>query len=301
MWKKLPPSRLFIIFAAVIRCGSITQAAADLNMSQPSVTQAIKQLESWIGVLLLDRSRRPTQPTRAGWLLYEAVHAGFNGIIAAIDEISWLKDTASRPVTIAAPMGFATYWLMDHLSSFNEQYPLNPVNVLSTHEGAPLLNPRTDIAIRYGNGPWSDGQADLLFGERIQPVCSPLLAKQITEENLPLEDLTLIHVEYNDNRWTSWDEYLQRIGQPKRGSHHGLSFTNYVQATQATLAARGIMLGWRSIIHTLIKEGKLVPIFGPEIIARDSFFLIRKFDRRSNTVDLLASYLLEKGKETDNL
>jgi len=299
MRKKLPPSRLLIIFEAVVRCGGISRAAADLNMTQPSVTQAIKQLEAWVGVLLMDRSRRPTHPTRAGWLLHESIQTGFNGIIAAIDEIGWLKDTRSCPLTIEAPIGFATYWLMPHLASFNERYPLNPVNVLSTYESAPLLGSRTAIAIRFGNSSQIGVQSDLLFRERIRPVCSPILAHDIQQKNMPFESVSLIHVEYNDDRWTSWDEYLQMIGWPKRGSCNGLFFTNYIQATQATLDGRGLMLGWDSVVHRMLPEKKLVPLFGEELIARDSFFLLRKFGTRPAAVDLLAEWLLDKGKEME--
>ena len=296
MWRKLPPSRLLLIFEAVIRCGGIKRAAADLNVSQPSITQAVKQLEERVGVSLFDRSTRPLILTEAGRILHEATQAGFNGIIAAIDEIGWLTGDGTQPCTLAAPVGFVTYWLMPRLAHFNAEYPQHPVNVLTTQEGAPALSARIDIAIRFGNGPWTDGEAEHLFSETIQPVCAPALARKIQDENIPFEDVPLIHVEFSDSRWTSWDEYLQMAGRPKRGTRGGLHFTNYVQAAQAALDGRGLMLGWRSISYDMQREGRLVPIHGAAIQSNNSFTLVRRFGSRSKSVDLLAAWLLEKGR-----
>jgi DNA-binding transcriptional LysR family regulator len=51
---------------------SMTQAAQRLNMTQPAVSHVIKQLESSLGVLLIDRRCRPLTPTTAGHRLAEA-------------------------------------------------------------------------------------------------------------------------------------------------------------------------------------------------------------------------------------
>ncbi|CDX38075.1 LysR substrate binding domain protein [Mesorhizobium plurifarium] len=296
MWRRLPPSRMLVMFEAVIQCGGVTRAATTMNVSQPSVTQTIRQLEEHIGVPLFDRTVRPLRLTEAGRLLHEATYSGFNNIISAIDEMSWLKGSSVRPCTVAAPVGFATYWLMPRLAHFSAQYPDYPVNVLTTQEGAPLLSPRVDIAIRFGSGPWTDGQSDNLFDERIRPVCSPALARKSTDNNIPFDNVTLIHVEFNDSRWTSWDEYLQMTQRPKRGIRNSLHFTNYVQAAQAALDGRGLMLGWRSITYDMEREGRLVPMYGDAVAAKDSFVLVRKFDSRNKSVELLAGWLIEKAK-----
>lgn len=116
-------------------------------------------------------------------------------------------------------------------------------------------------------------------------------------EKVPFKDVKLIHVEFAEARWTSWDEYLQMIGQPKRGTRHGLHYTNYVQATQAALDGQGLMLGWRSITETMEKEGRLIPMYGKAVPSKDSFVLVRKYgSRRSKSVDLLATWLLKIAK-----
>ena len=46
---------LYKVFYTVARCGSLTKAAEELYISQPAVSQAIKQLESQLGTPLFKR------------------------------------------------------------------------------------------------------------------------------------------------------------------------------------------------------------------------------------------------------
>ena len=58
-------------FQAACRCGGVTAAAELLHLSQPSVTAAIKELESEFGLALLDRKHRGFSLTKEGQLLLE--------------------------------------------------------------------------------------------------------------------------------------------------------------------------------------------------------------------------------------
>jgi len=76
-------------FVAVARANSMTGAAQVLGLTQPAVSQIIKNLEERLGVALLDRQTRPLRLTMAGDKLYDAaqdllarstkVAAEFNG------------------------------------------------------------------------------------------------------------------------------------------------------------------------------------------------------------------------------
>lgn len=58
------------VFVAVAEAASMTAAAARLGLSQSAVSQAIKHLEGALGVLLIDRTVRPSAMTEAGSDLY---------------------------------------------------------------------------------------------------------------------------------------------------------------------------------------------------------------------------------------
>jgi DNA-binding transcriptional LysR family regulator len=66
--------RTLHVFLAVGDCGSFTLAAERLGRSQSAVSQAIRQLEEDLGVVLIDRVKRPMLLTAAGSILREHAH-----------------------------------------------------------------------------------------------------------------------------------------------------------------------------------------------------------------------------------
>ncbi|AXI41332.1 LysR family transcriptional regulator [Sulfitobacter sp. SK011] len=54
------------VFEALAQSGSVAQAAQITGLSQPAVSQQMRNLETAVGVALIDHSRRPMQPTTAG-------------------------------------------------------------------------------------------------------------------------------------------------------------------------------------------------------------------------------------------
>lgn len=57
---------LYRVFYAVAKCGSLTKAAQELFISQPAVSQAIKQLENQLGVSLFNRTHNGMELSAAG-------------------------------------------------------------------------------------------------------------------------------------------------------------------------------------------------------------------------------------------
>lgn len=279
MSRNPPPLRLLTVFEAVVRRGGARAAAAELNVSQPAVSQSLKQLETHLGARLLDRSTRPASLTEAGKLLHRATVEGLGRIREAVDEIARLGQSDEQAATVACSVGLATYWLMPRLALFYDRHPHIAVNVRTTQQGAPPLAAGVDLAIRYGDGSWDDGDVRLLFPECVEPVASPALAARLRNSPRWFEEAALIHVDVDDETWLSWRACLRRIGQD--GGGRGLRFTNYVQATQAALAGQGVMLGWRSITGDLVKEGRLARVADAAIIPREAFYIVAAARPRS--------------------
>ena len=167
---------------------------------------------------------------------------------------------------------------MPRLALFYDRHPDIAVNVRTTQQGAPGLTAGVDLAIRYGDGSWDDGEVSLLFAECVEPVASPALAAGLRAPRW-FEAATLIHVDVEDETWLSWRAYLRRIGQD--GGGRGLRFTNYVQATQAALAGQGVMLGWRSITGDLVSEGRLARVAEAAVVPSEAFYIVAAARPRS--------------------
>ena len=289
MSANLPPLRLLSAFAAVARSGSIQRAAAELNVTQPAVSQAVRQLEDHVGVELLDRSRRPSRPTEAGEALAAAILSGLGEIAGAIDAQRAQASRHLGTVTVACSVGVATYWLMPRLTAFYGAHPDLLVHVMTTPTGAPALSEGVDLAIRFGHGRWTDGEVHHLFDERLEPLCSPALRARHGAE-VPPEAVSLLHVRSAEASWLGWPDYLRAIGRPAV-RREGQVFTNYVQATQAALEGHGMMLGWRSITGELQAAGQLLPAGLPAITPRDAFYLVTPRKRGRPPAEALSDWL----------
>jgi DNA-binding transcriptional LysR family regulator len=73
-------------FAAVVERASFARAADHLGLSPSALSQTIRQLETRLGVRLLNRTTRSVAPTSAGARLYERIEPVMQELDAAVSE-----------------------------------------------------------------------------------------------------------------------------------------------------------------------------------------------------------------------
>src|SRR5262245_17713174 len=91
------------ILSAVVERGSMARAAAQLRMSQPSVSEAIANLEATLRVRLLDRSTQGVEPTVYAQALLKRAQAVFDELQQGLRDIEFLSDPASGEVGVGCP------------------------------------------------------------------------------------------------------------------------------------------------------------------------------------------------------
>jgi LysR family transcriptional regulator, glycine cleavage system transcriptional activator len=257
---RLPPLRLLIAFDAVHRLGSMRLASAELNVTRPAVSQSIRALEDWLGAPLFDRSVKPARPTDAGERLARATQSGLGQIASAIEDIRASAGHADRHITVSCTIGMATYWLMPRLSAFYARVPDAMVSVQAPPSDMPAFSAGIDVALRFGPGPWQESDTVRVFEECACPVGQPERIMALNGDLAALSTQPLIHVRTPAaNGWPGWKEYLAAKGL-RNPIGQTLTFDNYVQATQAALDGKGILLGWRSINAGILSEGRLAAI-----------------------------------------
>lgn len=109
------------IFEEVCRNGSITMAADQLNMAQPAVSYAIRELESYYEIKLFERMNRRLYITDAGRQLL--IYA--DSILTQVNEVkNVLKDVDSMTeIRLGTNVSFSISGLVELLSGFFERYP----------------------------------------------------------------------------------------------------------------------------------------------------------------------------------
>lgn len=272
--RKLPPLTGLTAFEAVARLGSFTKAARELGVTQAAVSRQIHLLEESLGFPLFRRLHRKIEATDKGRSLSAAATTAFNLMADTIAEIK--RDESHEGLTISASVAFSHFWLLPKIASFSRKHPEIPLRIISQDNAVSLDGGDVDLAIRYGNGMWSDGRAELLFEDEIFPVCSPDYQEKL-EGFADLHDLTrhpLISSDTADPSWTGWEEWFAAfaIQAPRRPS--GLRCSFYTEAIYAALNGQGIALGWKRLVQNLLDQKALVRLTEDSITTRNGYFVI---------------------------
>ena len=115
---------LYKVFYTVAKCGSLTKAAEELYISQPAVSQAIKQLESQLGGQLFNRTHKGMELSETGGKqIFEMVEKALKLFDEAESKYAELKDTATGVVRICASDTVSTHFLLPYVKEYHEKYP----------------------------------------------------------------------------------------------------------------------------------------------------------------------------------
>lgn len=110
-------------FYYVAKTGSITQAASELAISQPAVSQSMKQLENLLGTKLFIRASKGVQLTAEGELLYQYVAKGCEQIFLGEQRLEQMLNLELGEIHIGASDMTLQFYLLPYLEAFHEKYP----------------------------------------------------------------------------------------------------------------------------------------------------------------------------------
>ena len=113
----------FKVFYYTAKCGSVTKAAVELAISQPAVSQSIKQLERSLGVRLFVRAARGVRLTAEGEILYSYVAKGYEQIRLGVEKVQQMQSLELGEVHIGASDMTLRFFLLPFLERFHEEYP----------------------------------------------------------------------------------------------------------------------------------------------------------------------------------
>lgn len=149
---------LFRVFYTVAKCGSLTKAADELFISQPAVSQAIKQLEQQLGGKLFNRVSRGMELTdNGGKQIFEYVAGAISLLEKAENKFTELNETAVGSLKISAADTVITHVLMKYIIEFHEKYPQVNVSFINSTSRGTLETVKANRAdIGFVNLPITD-------------------------------------------------------------------------------------------------------------------------------------------------
>ena len=126
-------------FLAVVQKGSFTKAAEHLNLTQPSLSARIYQLEQNLQGALFLRTKRPVQLTPLGEVLVSYAERGLSILKAGQEAVRSAQLGITGKITVCCPFSQSTYLIPQVVSQFSQEYPLAELYIETGH---------SDFAIR---------------------------------------------------------------------------------------------------------------------------------------------------------
>jgi len=114
-------------FYLVVKRGSYTRAAEDLNVTQPAVTMQVKSLERSLNLKLIEQLGKRVQLSEAGELLYQYAGKIFDLVGEANDKMKDFKKLMRGTLKIGTTKNYARYIMPSLLSEFQKRFPRTKV------------------------------------------------------------------------------------------------------------------------------------------------------------------------------
>lgn len=241
---------------AVAEHQSFTRAAESLYVSQPTLSQQIKQLEDLLEVQLLDRSGRTVRLTAAGEVYLQHARRALVELNAGKRAIYELNDLSRGSLRLGMTP-ISDYLATPLLDQFNGRYPGITVSTLEMPQSdieAALADDRVDIGIAFGSASSSTVFSDeidthIMFIETLNLAVGKEghhlsgQTRPLNGEVLEREPLVLFHTDYALRRHI--DQYCLEQG-----------ITPHIVMEATSL----------SVIIEMVRRGRLATIL-PETIA----------------------------------
>jgi LysR family hydrogen peroxide-inducible transcriptional activator len=183
----------------VANCGSFSAAADHCFVTQPSLSMQIKALEDELGVILLDRSKKPVIPTEAGAVVIAQAQETLRSYNYIRESIAELKGVTAGKLRLGVIPTIAPYLLHKFIPTFVKKYPkveLEIREMVTADVIEALSHDRIDAAL-VASGTCGEGVVEHdLFSDRFYAYVSPsnplYERSNVRFEDIDLKDLILL-------------------------------------------------------------------------------------------------------------
>jgi DNA-binding transcriptional LysR family regulator len=259
-----PPSmQALACFEAAERLGTLTRAAAELNLTQGAVSRQLLALEARVQTRLLVRHRHALTLTPAGRTFLAEVRPLLQRLQRAVSDLQSHRGLGGR-LRLSVASTFATHWLIPRLPSFTETHPDVTLD-LATRIG-PVDFDRVDVdaAITFIDAPQPPAQGVRLAPLCLAPYAAPALARRWARARSArwlVEAPLLFNVSVPDG----WPQWAATAGVPaalasRLEERTGPRYDLLTMALNAALAGIGVGLLPDFLAAPAVADGRLIAL-----------------------------------------
>lgn len=256
-------------FLAVARAGGFREAARIGGVSASVLSDAVRRLETRLGVRLLNRTTRSVVPTEAGRGLLERLGPAFGEIDAALASVKDARDRPAGALKLNVPVSAARLVLPRIVPAFLASYPDIRLEIMTDENFVDILAAGCDAGIRYDERLEQDMIA-VPIGPRLQRFASGASPAYLDAHGRPRHPRDLLaHVcirgRFAGRAITPWE--FERSGEMVRidppaalvvqaggGSDLGVA---------AAIAGTGIVSLFEDWLRPHFESGALEPVLEP--------------------------------------
>lgn len=262
-------------FDEVARHENFTSAAEALGLTQSSVSQRIKALETELGVTLFTREHRGVSLTIEGLRLLNEVRPAMTQMGLAVG--SFLNRKSKPRVRISADFAFSTFWLLPRLSVLRDEIGDEiEIQILASPTPPVEGTDDCDIQIHVAHYDRMKPGDVLLIEEKVAAVASPQLLTRTgpIQSSADLLNVQLLSLSKPPSaEWQTWQGWFDKLNINGERKKNYVSFNNYDMVTQSAIAGDGVALGWLGLVDGLIQSGALVQVT-EDVVVSDAGYVM---------------------------
>lgn len=137
-------------FVRIVEAGSLSAAAAQLGLTQPTVSRRLQVLERSFGVRLLQRSTHSMKLTEDGERCFERARELLANWHAFESDLRGVSHEPEGTLRVVVPHAFGQQQLVEPLVRYLRQYPSVSVEWLLRDETQSMISEGIDCAIQVG-------------------------------------------------------------------------------------------------------------------------------------------------------
>jgi DNA-binding transcriptional LysR family regulator len=178
-------------FVAVARAKGFRDGARASGTSASGLSEAVRRLETRLGVRLLNRTTRSVLPTEAGQRLLERLGPALSEVQAALDVVNSLRDRPAGTLRLNVPVSAARLVLPAIVPPFLAAYPEIRLEIIAEEGFVDVLAAGCDAGIRYDERLDQDMIA-VPIGPRVQRFATAASAAYLKRHGRPTHPRDLL-------------------------------------------------------------------------------------------------------------
>jgi len=283
------------MFIRIVEAGGISRAADQLGIAKSAVSRRLVDLETRLGVRLLNRTTRTSSLTEIGQSYYDRA-------IKVVDDVAELNaittdahTSLEGTINLAAPLSFGLSHLSPAIDVFVNLHPELTINIDFSDRQVDLVEEGLDLAFRI-----ADLKDSSLIARKISPIriilcASPDYLKKYGTPKTPADLKNHRLLQYNISGSNTWKLTDKKGKQHSVSVHAKMIANNGNFLKDMAIAGHGIVSSPTFIAWKAIATGDLVPVLTDYKLPQPNAYAIYPQTRYlSQRTRILIDFLVER-------